>query len=405
VVLKNYKSIATCDVELGPLMFLVGPNGSGKSNFLDALRFVADALRGSLEHAIQSRGGIQDILRRPHGRTKELGIRLDFRLGEHAAGHYAFSIRMLEDDRYEVNEEECTIRGEIDDLDAIAPIFGPAMRHRSLKVKKGIVSVDDNVVAPAPGDRLSLPITLQPELLHLDRRLALMSFYDFDSARIRSRAGSGADAHLMADGLNATGILKRLLRDSPDLAERINDYLAQIVPGLRGVATRVAGDDEILEFRQLGHGARRITRFPASSMSDGTLRALGVLLALFQTSPNDHLLTPPLVGIEEPETGLHPAGAEVLFDALREASRRRQVLVTSHSPDLLDNKDLDADTVLAVGTDHGETTIGPIEDVGRSVLRERLYTVGQLVRADQLRPAAPASRRVRSVKLFSDGAA
>jgi recombinational DNA repair ATPase RecF len=44
VVLENYKSIARCDVSLGPLTVLVGPNGSGKSNFVDGLRFVADAL-------------------------------------------------------------------------------------------------------------------------------------------------------------------------------------------------------------------------------------------------------------------------------------------------------------------------------------------------------------------------
>ena len=45
VVLRNYKSIAACDVSPAQLTFLVGPNGSGKSNFLDALRFVADAVR------------------------------------------------------------------------------------------------------------------------------------------------------------------------------------------------------------------------------------------------------------------------------------------------------------------------------------------------------------------------
>ena len=57
VFLKNYKSIAACDVWLQPLTFLVGPNGTGKSNFLDALRFVADALNSSLGHAIRDRGG------------------------------------------------------------------------------------------------------------------------------------------------------------------------------------------------------------------------------------------------------------------------------------------------------------------------------------------------------------
>jgi len=56
VRLRNYKSIAACDVRLGPFTALVGPNGSGKSNFLDALRFVRDALDTNLEHALRERG-------------------------------------------------------------------------------------------------------------------------------------------------------------------------------------------------------------------------------------------------------------------------------------------------------------------------------------------------------------
>ncbi|MCU0913441.1 MAG: AAA family ATPase [Planctomycetes bacterium] len=57
VLLKNYKSIANCSVKLGPLNFLVGPNGAGKSNFLDALRFMAESLNTSLDHALRERGG------------------------------------------------------------------------------------------------------------------------------------------------------------------------------------------------------------------------------------------------------------------------------------------------------------------------------------------------------------
>ena len=57
VALRNYKSIRECDVALGPLMLLVGPNGSGKSNFLDALRFVAESLRTTMDQALRERGG------------------------------------------------------------------------------------------------------------------------------------------------------------------------------------------------------------------------------------------------------------------------------------------------------------------------------------------------------------
>ncbi len=61
VMLRNYRSIEACDVELGPLTFLVGQNGSGKSNFLDALRLITDALRTSLDHALRDRGGVHEV--------------------------------------------------------------------------------------------------------------------------------------------------------------------------------------------------------------------------------------------------------------------------------------------------------------------------------------------------------
>jgi predicted ATPase len=58
VVLKNYTSIVSCDVELRPLTILVGPNGSGKSNFVDALRFVSEALTVGLDQAVRNRGNM-----------------------------------------------------------------------------------------------------------------------------------------------------------------------------------------------------------------------------------------------------------------------------------------------------------------------------------------------------------
>jgi hypothetical protein len=124
-------------------------------------------------------------------------------------------------------------------------------------------------------------------------------------------------------------------------------------------------------------------------MSDGTLRALGVLVALMQTGNGEG--TPvSLVGVEEPEVALHPAAAGVLLDALRNASERVQVLVTSHSPDLLDDSSIPTDSLLAVTSDGDVTVIGSIDDAGREILRKRLFTPGELLRIDQLRPESSA---------------
>src|SRR5260370_14142437 len=77
VVLENYKSIAACDVRLGPLMFLVGPNGAGKSNFVDALSFVTDALNHSLPNALQKRDGGQEICHAPNQQQASFRICLE----------------------------------------------------------------------------------------------------------------------------------------------------------------------------------------------------------------------------------------------------------------------------------------------------------------------------------------
>ena len=78
VVLENYKSIAFCDVKLGPLSILVGPNGAGKSNFLDALRFLSDAMEGPVERAFEKRSGFSRVVRRCSGSEARIGIRVEF---------------------------------------------------------------------------------------------------------------------------------------------------------------------------------------------------------------------------------------------------------------------------------------------------------------------------------------
>src|SRR3990172_5535408 len=90
VRIRNYKSIASCDVRLGRLTVLVGRNGSGKSNFLDALRFITDSLQTSLDHAIKSRGGVEAVRRGSTGHPHNLSIDVEMNLPEWRVGKYGF---------------------------------------------------------------------------------------------------------------------------------------------------------------------------------------------------------------------------------------------------------------------------------------------------------------------------
>ena len=109
VVLKNYKSFAACDVSPPQLCFLVGRNGSGKSNFLDALRFIADSLRQSLDHALRDRGGIHEVRRRAPRRPPDFGMRVEFNLPNGARGRFAFAVRSKKEGAYDINREECSV--------------------------------------------------------------------------------------------------------------------------------------------------------------------------------------------------------------------------------------------------------------------------------------------------------
>jgi hypothetical protein len=75
-----------------------------------------------------------------------------------------------------------------------------------------------------------------------------------------------------------------------------------------------------------------------------------------------------------------------LRDALISGSASTQVVVTTHSPEILDDKDVSPDWILGVANEDGTTRIAPIGEADRSVLRDRLFTAGELLKQGQLQP-------------------
>lgn len=393
VVLKNYKSIAACDVHLRQLTFLVGPNGAGKSNFLDALRFVNDSLRTSLDHALRDRGGINEVRRRSGGHPTHFGMRLEFTLRNGQNGHYAFRIDARSKGTYEVQQEECYLYAQ-----------GAFDQPQFFRAESGEVQTSAQVAPAIASDRLYLVnASGLPEFRPVYEAFARMGFYNLNPVSMRDLQQPDAGQLLNRDGNNLASVLATMSSEQPEIKQRIEDYLSKIVPGIRGVDARSIGPKETIEFKQLVAGSQNPWRLLAVNMSDGTLRALGILVALFQ-SGNGSSPYVPLVGIEEPEVALHPAAAGVLFDSLLDASRRTQVLVTSHSPDLLDNEALPTDAILAVTAPAGTTFIGPLDSAGRSALRDRLYTAGELLRYNQLAPDPEAidAASARQLQLFEE---
>jgi predicted ATPase len=371
VVLRNYKSIGQCDVRLRSLTYLVGANGSGKSNFLDALHLVRDALTGSLDSALNERGGIAEVRRRSSGHPTHFGVRLEFVLTDGKSGHFAFNVGALKHGGYEVQNEECTIgsRGH-----------GPFYR-----IERGEVQSCSEPTFPSiTSDRLALVAASGLKAFRpVFNTLTSMGFYNLNPKLMRELQKPQDGRLLKAGGENIASVVGHLEKNAPEQISTVTQYLRTVVPMIRGFERKAVGPMETLEFRQDVAGSAHPWRFFAQSMSDGTLRALGVLAALFQGNRD---FSPTLVGIEEPETALHPAASAALREALTKASRKVQVIVTSHSPDLLDDATLDPDLLLAVVAEGGNTWIAPLDGTSRKAMREHLFSAGELLRLNQLEP-------------------
>ncbi len=394
VVIENYKSIAACDVRLGPLTFLVGPNGAGKSNFLDALCFVSDSLRTSLDLALLSRGGVDSVIRfhEPGELPHAMGIRLEFRDPAGSwAGHYACRLARTGTSSYSLLREEGRVDRGPEREDAFVVTYESRRAHLVwrhgeregqawFRASQGQLHLGQIQAVLSPAE--------VPQFEEMARLLREMRCYNIVPEQLRKAQApdprGGAILNPNAD--NIAAVLARVEHAAPDVLRHLDAFLQQIVPGVISARGVESPPYETVAFRQqfLSGDPQRLVY--ATNMSDGTLRALGVLTALFQPGSAEDPI--PVVGIEEPEAALHPAAAGLLLDAIRWASTTRQVLITSHSPDLLDDKEIGTDQLLAVRLEAGATRIGPVDEVGRELLRDHLYTAGEALRQDLLQPEA-----------------
>jgi predicted ATPase len=386
VALRNYKSISKCDIRLERLTFLVGANASGKSNFLDSLHFVKDALASSLDNALQERGGLGEVRRRSSGHPTHFGVRLDFELRSRQRGHYAFNVGALAGGGYEVQTEKCMLGG----------------RH-FFQLERGILTRSSEATFPAvTPDRLALvSASGLPMFRPVFDALTSMGFYNLNPKLIRDLQKPQDGKLLKPAGENIASVISHLERTAPESKQLIEEYLQTAVPMVHGVERKQLGPMESIEFRQVMAGAKYPWRFLAQNMSDGTLRAFGVLTALFQGNA-DH--SPTLIGIEEPETALHPRAFGAMREALKRASEQTQVIVTSLSPELLDDPSLDVNSLLAVDSTSGETRIAPVDDASRDALQQQLFSAGELLRLNQLVPNAKIleAQDLLQTDLFSD---
>ena len=418
---KNFRSIEYAELDLDPLTVLVGPNASGKSNLMDILGFLGDIARLGLETAINLRGGIDSVGRKsPGGKVlgPEIGYEYDSPWG---TLQYNFALTRRSIGEYRIKREYAKL--ELSESDARPVEFaltnGRLTKPNLRTILKQIESTqtgDDGRAKRLAGvanqltsesDRKDIQMmSVEPSQL-ISFLMFLLIWQDetgdnsnlllYESLRDARDYLDGIglyhifpnslrDPQKMADsyplamsGENLASTLRDMIQNKSRFLPDLKDALTFAVPGVRDLRISHAGSYYVVELnhgRDGGNG--RGSWFDLSHESDGTIRLLAMLTALFQDP------APSLIGLEEPELAIHPGAMAVLSDAMMEAALRGQILVATHSPDLIDR--LPIECIRAVIAEDGLTKVGRVAEHQLESVRENLFTAGELHSMEGLQP-------------------
>lgn len=322
-------------VTLGSLNVLVGANEAGKSNFLDLIEFLGDSAREDLGGALERRGGYERVRFRGE-KSGPISVHVKANVTTHssetAPDEYDLTFWTRRIPRRDTsilsrNEEfvfkrtqgrgrRLTVRGNKVEL---------------LETRNGLPSQADEF--PLRGDSLALSTLRRlpaeeggEEIERLAQLFTTFRVFNVDVSRATQpgRFGPGA---LNSDASNLASALLALSSDSDAYEDLVADARAMI-PGLEGIEFVEYGVSEpSFAVRLIERGLQDSTYLEDASF--GTIRILALLALLYDPNP------PLLTCIEEIDHGLHPYLFDRLVERLREASRRTQILVATHSPALV----------------------------------------------------------------------
>jgi len=369
LVLRNFLSYREASLDLGNLTALVGPNAAGKSNAVSAVRLLREIPTFGLQTAIARRGGFDQLRHRSEGRPYDPALILRFQVApELPVSTYELHLGAKKGKRYEVKLE----KGEIFSRDRRSSFL-----HERGTVEASLELHNGGTLTPLfpaiPPGQSALPVVSlgTEDLWNLLRTLQTV---EIEPSRLGDLQEPSPGNDFEPDGSNTASFFETL--DAPRRRELVQELFA-IVPDIDRIEPRHVADKLTLAFFQQVSGKTR--EFSAKQMSDGTLRAFGILTSLFQKEP------PTLVVIEEPERAIHLGALRTLVDILREHSADTQILVTTHSADMVDA--LDLDELRVVWMEDGASHIAPVAEHTRIPVREGLITPGELLRSDALDPA------------------
>jgi len=378
IEIEGFRSLKHVVWEPSNLNVLIGPNGSGKSNVLDALKLLSAAASGSFEELISKWRGFRPLtwnyacgpISCKMAYTTPADILPDSSLSGAHVDYRLVVGSPFEDGDYVVTEEGLKSAGEFEPL-----FFRDIGRETSVEAFLSKESRQPQLAARTKDVKREL----------LRQMISHWRIYQSIPVGRPSEIRRSVEARRIdivdESGIDLVSALHTHYTEKPDFQEAIDDAMR----------AAFGTDFECLEFSP-AEDTRILMRVhwrplsqlqSATDLSDGIMRFLLLLTVL--SAP----VLPPVIAIDEPETGLHPSMLPIIAEYAMEASQKTQVILTTHSPEFLDAFSA-ADAVPKVTVafwQDGQTVLKtPRRDVLDHWLKE--YTLGRLMTSGELEEIA-----------------
>jgi predicted ATPase len=401
--IRNYKSLRNVVIEPTPLTVLVGPNASGKSNFADALDFLSEVYRSDLEGAVAKKGGYENICYRHAKRSSapiRFRVKLDLdrvamsygprsgRLG-HLLFDHAFELRTTSRglrSPFRISFEELSeflLPGEelglhlVRDEDEFR-LEGPATE--SAEGPRGFLAEDFSALL----FDFELAAPLVEGFVSRDPLVGFKSLrlFQLNPSHCRQTGVPTPNPGLDRFGANLPAVIDFLKKKHAPEYARLLETARRIMPSLESLETDFTHTKTLGLFLRESGFKRPWT---SEDISDGTIQAIALLAATFD--PRIKILV-----IEEPENSVHPWAIRTFMEAFRFASKQKQIILTTHSPILIDQ--IRPEELWVVRRPGAETLIDPVLSLDPSLKEawgQGKFTLSEYLDSGALPEAVPAA--------------
>jgi predicted ATPase len=379
--IQGFMSLKDVTWEPDSLNVIIGPNGSGKSNLLRLLQFAAASAKGCLAKFVDSMGGFDALLW--DGRAEQLSFALLGPNVEEGPERYVLELSAVGKTSFLAVKEQLESSAAVRTGHQEQPFRFLNRTERESWITddhgetieiSGMVP-DQETLLSASGGYLARNRWLSRYCAELQSIRVYHGLDVSQDAPVRLSPLARFERGLEPDGKNLVSVLHTLYSGHRKFKEQVD----------RAMSAAFGSDYEELVFPpaadhrvQMRVRWRSLARAQSTaSLSDGTLRYLFLLAILADPAP------PWLIAIDEPETGLHPSMLRMVAEYAVDASRRTQLILTTHSPQFLDAfGDARPDVTVAQLLD-GETHLRRVEGETLSHWLSR-YSLGELFKLGEL---------------------